>query len=396
MTRKELILLILLAAISFTHILDFMIMMPLGEVLMPHFRINAQQFSILVASYSVMAGISGFTAAFFVDNFDRKKVLLFGYTGFIVGTLLCGVSPTYEMLMMARIMAGLFGGLISAQMLSIVSDSFPYEKRGRAMGIVFTGFSVASSLGVPIGLFLTNWINWHATFIVVGGLGVIIIPLVIRFMPPMTGHLEQRGANREPVWSVVKEIVGSRKRITAFALSASLMMGHFIIIPFMVPYFENNIGFTKTQTPFVYLVGGIATLFASPYIGKLTDKHGKLRVFTIFVITSLIPVIMITQMPSIPFYYVLIVTGIWFILSMGRGIPANAMISNVVESKHRGMFMSFNGSIQQLFVGLASLVAGLIVIKTGSGKILHYDWVGYISAAIVGSSLIFARRLEKK
>ena len=142
MKSKESIILLLLAAINFTHILDFMIMMPLGNYLMPYFNISSQQFSMLVAAYTFSAGISGFLAAFFVDRFDRKRVLLVGYSGFLVGTLFCALSPTYSILLLSRIVAGMFGGLIGAQVVSIVADIVPYERRGAAMGIIMAAFSV--------------------------------------------------------------------------------------------------------------------------------------------------------------------------------------------------------------------------------------------------------------
>src|SRR6476620_10398560 len=99
MTWKERIILIILASINFTHILDFMIMMPLGNYLMPYFHISAKQFSFLVGAYTLSAAVSGFTAAFFVDKFDRKRVLLFGYIGFLLGTIACGFAPSYMLLL---------------------------------------------------------------------------------------------------------------------------------------------------------------------------------------------------------------------------------------------------------------------------------------------------------
>ncbi|HEY8388690.1 MAG TPA: MFS transporter [Parasegetibacter sp.] len=393
MSGKERGMLWLLAAINFTHILDFMIMMPLGNYLMPYFHISAQQFSFIVASYTISAGISGFTAAFFVDNYDRKKVLLFAYIGFVIGTLLCGLAPTYHMLLGARILAGIFGGLIGAQVLSIVADSFSYERRGKAMGTLMSAFSLASVIGVPLGLFLATRISWHAPFLLVGGMGLIIIPLVIKYLPSVSGHLVNKGSRVKPL-EVLSNIFRNPPQVLALSFSALMMMGHFVIIPFLNPYMEFNVGFTKDQTMLIYTVGGLSTFFTAPYIGKLADKYGKRRIFTIFVIASLVPIFLITNMPAIPFYYVLVVTGIWFILSLGRNIPAQAMISNVVEPVQRGSFMSFNSSVQQMFTGIASLIAGVIVIKQPSGAIEHYPWVGYLSMALVCCSIFIARRIE--
>jgi MFS transporter, DHA1 family, inner membrane transport protein len=393
MTWKERILLLLLASINFTHILDFMIMMPLGNYLMPAFTINPQQFSVIVASYSISAFVSGLIAMFFVDRFDRKAVLLFGYIGFIIGTVCCGFAPTHHLLLAARIVAGLFGGLIGAQVLSIVADSFPYEKRAQAMGYLFSAFAVASVVGVPLSLFLAGQFGWHAPFFFIGAMGVIIIPSVMKFMKPMTNH---KLAQREKPLQILKNVLASRLNLTAFALSAMLMLGHFLVIPFLNPFMELNVGFTEWQRNLVYIVGGLLTMISSPWVGKLADKHGKHKVFTIFAIISLIPIFLITNMPAIKYYYVLTVTGIWFVLSSGRNIPAQAIISNVVQPQHRGSFMSFNSCIQQMFVGLASLIAGAVVVKGADNKLHHYNWLGYLSIAIVVIAIIIGNRIPKQ
>lgn len=389
----------ILAALNFTHILDFMIMMPLGNFLMPHFNISAQLFSWIVAAYPVSAFVSGMITAFYVDRFDRKKVLLTAYTGFLIGTLSCGLAPDPYFLMAARILTGLFGGLIGAQVLSIVADTFPYEKRGRAMGTIFMAFSVASVFGVPFSLYLARLISWHAPFIFIAIVGLVIIPLIVRFLPPMTMHLkpvEQRETGRPDVIKVLKEIFNNKAQVMALILSGGLMMGHFMIIPFVNPYMEFNVGFTKTQTPLVYMVGGACAMITSPIIGRMADKYGKLRIFMICLFLSLIPIFLITNMPRIPFYYVLVVMGFWFTFSTGRNIPAQAMISSVVKPEQRGQFMSFNSSFQQLFTGCASLIAGLIVISDASGKIYRYNWVGYLSIMIVLSTVFIARSLASR
>ncbi|HEX6182171.1 MAG TPA: MFS transporter, partial [Chitinophagaceae bacterium] len=327
---------------------------------------------------------------------DRKKVLLFAYSGFLVGTLCCGIAPDPFTLMAARIFTGLFGGLIGAQVLSIVADTFPYEKRGRAMGTIFMAFSVASVVGVPFSLYLAKLISWHAPFILIAILGLAIIPFIVRFLPPMTIHLKHMPTNGEKgpgVWEVLGTMFSNKSQMMALLLSGSLMLGHFLIIPFVNPYMEFNVGFTKDQTPLIYMVGGLCALVSSPLIGRLADKYGKFRIFVICLFCSLIPIFLITNMPRIPFYYVLVVMGFWFTFSTGRNIPAQAMISNVVDPTARGRFMSFNSSFQQLFTGMASVIAGLIVFEDGQGRIHRYNWVGYLSVIVILSTLFIARRL---
>lgn len=395
MNARERIILFLLAALNFTHIMDFMIMMPLGNFLMPHFDISAQQFSMLVAAYTFSAAFASVSAASFVDKFDRKKVLLFAYGGFLTGTLFCAIAPSYILLLSARIVAGLFGGLIGAQVLSIVADSVPFERRAAAMGIVMAAFSAASVFGVPFGLYLSEYFSWHAPFFFVVGLGAILFPLLVKYLPSMTSHLSNKQTVKLNPISLISGILQDKHQRLAILLTSTMMMGHFLIIPFLNPYMEFNVGFTTTQTPLIYFVGGGLTLFTSPYIGKLADKHGKFKVFGVMILLAMAPIALITNMPAIPFYYVLCITGFWFIVSMGRAVPAQAIVSEVVPPERRGSFMNINSSVQQLAVGIASVAAGLIVVKTPENKIENYNITGYISMVIILLCLLVGYRLNK-
>jgi len=396
MQRKERIILLLLTLINFTHIMDFMIMMPLGNYLMPYFDISSQQFSMLVAAYTFSAGISGFLAAFFVDRFDRKKVLMFAYAGFLLGTLCCAVSPAYEILLASRVVAGLFGGLIGAQVLSIVADLIPYERRATAMGMIMAAFSAASVFGVPFGLFIANFFNWHAPFFFVVIMGLILVPFLIKFLPKMEGHLLEKSIPRVGPVELISDVFRNSRQMYALSLTAFMMMGHFMIIPFINPFMEFNMGFSKTQTPLIYMVGGAATMISSPLLGRLADRVGKYGLFVVLVLANVPLIALITNLPHISFYLVLCITGLWFIISAGRFIPAQAMISNVVPPERRGSFMSFNSSVQQMFVGLASVVAGLIVIKMPDNTIARYEVTGYLSIAIILCSLFFATMLHRR
>jgi MFS transporter, DHA1 family, inner membrane transport protein len=394
MNSKERLILLLLAALNFTHILDFMILMPLGNYLMPYFKISPQQFSVLVSAYTISAAVSGFAAAFYVDNFDRKKILITAYIGFLMGTLACGLAPSFTLLMIARIVTGLFGGLIGAQVLSIVADVFPYERRGQAMGAIMSAFAVASTFGVPFALYLANLISWHAPFLLVGGLGFVLVPFLMRLIPPMTGHLGNH--KKEDKIAVLTNILKDKSQYAALIFSGLIMFGHFLIIPFINPYMEFNMGYSKYHTPLVYLVGGIASFFSANILGRVADKYGKLTIFTISVLGAVPFVLILTNMPIAPFSLILMFFGIWFSMSTGRGVTAQAMVSQVVQTEHRGSFQSFNSSMQQLGSGLASLVAGFIVVKGDKGEILHYDWVGFLSIAVLLTSLFIGRQIFKK
>jgi len=393
MSSKERLLLIILACVNFTHIMDFMIMMPLGPQLMELFHITPQQFGFAVSAYSLTAGVSGFMSAFFVDRFDRKKVLLFAYTGFVVGTFACAFAPSYEMLVAARVLAGFFGGMIGAQVLAIVSDTIPYERRASAMGIVMTAFSFASVAGVPTGLWLAAKFSWHAPFLGVGSIGLGVILLIAFLVPPLTKHMQQGPVDKNPL-HVLTNIIQSPNQRKALSLSIVLMLGHFCIIPFIAPSLVGNAGYSQDNIFLIYFVGGALTIFSSPLVGKLADKKGKYPVFVLFALLSLIPVWFITNLWPVPLWVVLVIAGMFFIFTNGRMIPTQALVSSVVPPQQRGGFMSINSSLQQLATGLAANIAGSIIFKTPAGRIEHYNWVGYFSIALIGVSIWLAGRVH--
>lgn len=395
MSRQERFLLFLLALLNFTHILDFMIMMPLGNYLMPFFGITPRSFTYLVSAYTISAAVTGFLSAFYVDRFDRKKVLIIAYAGFILGTIACGIAPGFGWLLLARIVAGMFGGLIGAQVLSIIADTFSYERRGMAMGSIMSAFAVASTLGVPFSLYLANLISWHAPFLFVGVCGLAILPLLYRFIPSMSGHIVEADAEGNRKWLLLKNIMLNSTQRNALIFSSVVMMGHFMIIPFVNPYMEFNNGVSRQLTPMIYLVGGIASFFASHLLGRLADRYGKLKVYTIAVFSALPLIFAITSIHGIPFAWMLVIFAAWFVSSSGRAVTAQAMVSHVVKPEQRGSFQSFNSSMQQLGTGLASLIAGWMVVRGENGKILHYEQVGWLSIALLLMSIFIARQVFK-
>lgn len=396
MNKSEKIILYILAAINFSNIMDFMIMMPLGPQLMRLFEIGPKEFSVIVSSYTFSAFASGMLSSLFIDRFDRKKSLMLMYTGFVVGTALCGLSNSYYILMMARIFTGLFGGVIGATVLSIVGDVIPFERRGQAMGIVMAAFSVASVFGVPFGLFIATHssFGWQAPFLFLALLGSPVLYFINRYLPPINKHL-QTGEKREHIFKAISVILEDRKQRKAIFLSMVMMLGHFTIIPFISPSMVANVGFSESQLQYIYLVGGGVTVFTSPYIGKLADKFGKFKVFAIFASLCAFPVFAITNMPPIHIAYALVVAAIFFILVSGRMIPMQAMITASVNPKYRGSFMSINSSLQQLMAGLGSLFAGMIIVKDeASGHLLNYAYVGYFSIFMGLMAIIIARGLR--
>ena len=384
----------MLACLNFTHIMDFMIMMPLGPQLMRYFSISPQEFALLVSAYSFSAGLSGFMVAFIADRFPRKQIMLTAYIGFVVGTLACAMAPTFWLLIAARTLAGVFGGVLGAQVMSIVGDVFEYERRASAMGVVMTAFSVASVVGVPLGLYLATEFSWHAPFWFVGILGVAVIGLIWMYVPQLDGHLKERTQTKHHPLEAVTHILQDSNQLRALLLTSVIMLGHFSIIPFISPYLTINAGFGENQLYLIYAVGGALTLFTSPQVGKLADRKGKYPVFVVFALLSTLPMWLITNMWTNSLVIVLGTAAIFFVFSNGRLVPTQAMTSSVVLPQHRGSFMAINSSLQLLMQAVAVYLAGIVIQKAPDGKLLHYDWVGYGAMILITLSIFIARRVK--
>ncbi len=368
-------------------------MMPLGDVFMNLYGISPQQFSWLISSYAFGAFFSSLLGMFLLDRFDRKQALLFIYSGFIIGTFGCAFAYSYESLLVIRFSTGLFGGMIGALVLSVVSDVFPYERRGSAMGVLTAAFSAAAALGVPLGLFLAEKFGWYAPFLSIAGLGSIILSQIFFRFPSMKAHLQLSPSNKSLI-NVITDITSDSNQLNALFLGIILVLGHFIIIPFIAPYMVRNVGFTQGQITWMYFAGGLATVFSAPLIGKLTDRFEAMQIFPVLMVISFLPVLMITQMPPISVFAALVVTTLFFILGSGRMIPPQAMITASVGPKNRGSFMSIKSALQQLGIFLASVISGFLVIDDGSGILIGYDTVGYLSIGISLIAIFLARKLK--
>lgn len=378
--RSERIILYLLAASQFTHIMDFMIIMPLGEMLMEELMINSQQFSFLVASYTLTAGVTGLISAFFVDSYDRKNYFLLAYSGFAIGTLMCGWVDSYQGLIAARIITGGFGGVISSTVIAIVSDAIASERRAWGLGIVMSAFSMASALGLPIGLYFAFNYGWNWPFLVLGAVSILNAVAVYFTLPPVREHLDHPGPKVNS-WEFIKNIPNHKNQWMALTYTMLLMFGHFAVIPFITPYLVENVGFERQEITLVYLIGGIATIITNPRIGRWADQTNKHRVFTILASLSIIPILVLTNLPPVPLWMALVVTGLFFILAGGRMVPSTAIVTSVIKPRNRGSFMSLNSSVQNMTAGLASIVAGVLVTVPKGGHHVYGFWkVGLIGA----------------
>jgi MFS transporter, DHA1 family, inner membrane transport protein len=396
MNKQERLMVVTLMCINFTHIVDFMIMMPLGNTLIEALKINTHEFGLLVTSYTLSAGCSSFIASFFVDNFDRKKVLLLGFSGFLIGTFFCGIANSYYLLLSSRILAGVFGGLISAQVQSIVADVIPFERRASAMGVLTTAFSIASVVGVPLSLYFSLLYNWHFPFLALAGIGVLVVPAILKFVPSLTTHIEKnKGINNFEHTKNMLKVVQYRR---SFLFSCVLMISHFLIIPYLAMSLETNVGFDKSQVKNMYLFGGIFSILTAPLIGKISDKIGKLKVFIVLMSLAIIPILLITHLTVVNHNIVYVITCCFFIFAGGRIIPAQAMVSGVANPMERGRFMNLSNSFNSIATGVASYIAATIIHISDDGKLHHYEYVGALSAVTALFCMWLGYRLfsEKK
>lgn len=402
--KSERLLLFILATIQFTHILDFMIIMPLGSILMQTFDISPQQFSLIVSSYAIAAFVTGIISAFFLDKFDRKTALLTGYIGFTVATFACAFSPNYMIFLVLRSLTGVFGGILASLILSIVADAVPLHRRATAMGYIMMAFSTASVVGVPFGLYLAASFSWEMPFLAVGGISAIMVIVTILKFPSMRQHLDTAHERLKALDNIIG-IFRNPNQLRALGFTMLMMLGHFTIIPFIAPYMIRNVGFSDIDVSYIYFIGGLATFFTLPFFGKLADKRGHKQVFIVMGTLAIIPILLITHLPAVSIVIALMVTTLFFITSSGRSVPATTMVTSVVKSENRAGFMSLRSSANELALALASMIAGAIVVEDeATGTLLNYNWVGYVAVAMtivsiwLGSKLIaidFEESMEK-
>jgi len=358
---------------------------------MKEFGIRASQFSYLISSYAIGAFLSSLLGVFTLDYFGRRQSLLFVYGGFTISTFFCGWAGSYESLLGLRFITGIFGGLIGALALAIVSDLYSFKQRGKAIGILMAAFSAASALGVPFGLYFAAVFTWSFPFYFLAAIGAILFVLMYFVMPEMKAHTE---IEKRSITRTVKDIVHDSNQVRALWLGVFLVLGHFLIIPFITPSMVRNVGFEQYQISYIYLAGGVLTIVTGPLIGWITDRYGALRTFFVVVLLSFVPVLFITHMGPTSIPIALVYTSLFFVLGSGRMIAPNTMITAAVGPETRGSFMSVKSALQQLSVAVASLVAGAIVFVNEAGNLDHYYYVGYLSIAFCLLAMWIAPKLK--
>src|SRR5436190_14570291 len=394
-SSHQMLVIVLLAMTQFTVILDFMVMSPLGDLLMKSMRLSTTQFGAAVSAYAFSAGISGMLTAGFADRFDRKKLLLFFYVGFIVGTLLCGITNSYPMLLAARIVTGLFGGVIGSISMAIVADLFPLAKRGRVMGYLQMGFGASQVLGIPIGLFIANVWGWQSSFLAIVVLASAIWLTIMLRLEPINKHLKVKN-DKNALTHLLHTLTSSRYRL-GFLATAFLMLGGFMMMPWGSAFAVNNLLVGQEKLPILFMVAGVASLVIMPVVGRLSDKIDKFRIFTIASVWMMVMVVIYTNLGPIPFWLVLVLNVLFMAGILSRMVPSMALVSALPEMQDRGAFMSINSSLGQIAGGASAMVGGLIVVqKDNFSPLEHYDTLGYIIVVLSTIGIFLVYRVSRE
>lgn len=392
-SRYQVFMTALLALIQFCVVLDFMVLSPLGTFVMKDLSLQPNQFAVVVSAYAFSAFLSAILTAGFADKFDRKRLLVFFFSGFIVGTLFCALSNSYETLLAARVFTGLFGGVMSSISYAIITDMYVVNQRGRVMGFIQMGFGVSQIVGIPLGLFLTNWANWHLPFYVIVGFASVILVGTFFFMRPITAHLAL--AKEKNAFAHLVSTIKNKRYITGFLATTLLATGGFMLMPFGSDFAVQNLKLTTDELPYMYIVTGIFTFAAGPLAGIISDRFGRMNLFAFGTIISIVIVLIYTQLGPTPLSLVILLNVILFIGITSRIVPAQAMMTSVPKPEDRGAFMSINSAVQQLSGGIASFIAGTIVYKHANGEIGNYPILGIVVTCSMIIAFFMMRRLHK-
>ena len=394
--KRERWLLLTLASIQFTSVLDFMIMMPLGPQLTELFGISASEFGFLVSAYTFSAGLSGLLAATYIDRFGRKRMMLTLYPLFGAAALACSFAPTFAWLLVARVASGFFGGVLMALSQTIVAEVIPFERRGRAMGVVMTSFSVATVAGVPLSLFLASHFNWHAPFLAIALMVSVCALGAAKTLPSLKGHLAAHpsGDSAPNMLANLRLVLVDPNHLRAYAMSASMVFAGFAVIPYIALYLQGNAGFKPEQIPYVYLTGGICTLISARLIGHWSDRAGKAYAFRRLALLMPVPLLAMTLSAGLPMVGVLLVSSVLFVVMSGRMIPGMALIGAAADPRRRGSFMTLNSAVQSLAMGLAALVGGQILGRDGNGHLTHYWMAALLGGGASLLSFVLASKLR--
>ncbi len=397
-SQYQYLLVAIITLVFLTIVLDYMLTSALSAILLPELNITTKQFGLLASAYPISAGITAILLSGYADKFDRKKILLFFYSGFLLGVLFCTIAPSFQILIVARIITGTFGGVVGSICFAIIADLFETTQRGRAMGFLQMASAGTQILGLPLALYLASELDWHLAFGLILFIGIITVFLIIWKINPVNGHL------KNPVkvnpWRHSLKIISNRKYLIVFLNNTLLVAGDVILMTFSSAFCTNNLGVSLENLPLLYGFAGAATFICSPLIGRLTDKFGTLNVFVVGSIITIVTVAVFTNLGINPFWSVIIVHTLIFVGINARSISSSALGTIMPDVEDRGAFMAVDAAMQLAVAGSAAILAGLIVFQSEDGMINNFSTLGFVVISLmlmtIGLMFIITRMVKRK
>lgn len=379
-TRQERLAILVIAAVQFVNIVDFMMVMPLGPDFARALGIRVSHMGVLAGAYTLSAAVSGLIGSIFLDRLPRRQALVWSTLGLSLGTAAGALAWDFHSLLWARVLAGAFGGPTTAIGLAIISDLVPHERRGTALGRVMVGFSAASIVGVPIGLEIAQLAGWNAPFLMVGGMALITAVAARLTLPELRQHMMDGNGGLANL--AIKSLLARPVVWNSYILLVCVMMSGFLIFPNIAGYVQVNLDFPREQMGRLYFVGGIASLVVMAFCGKLVDRFGSLPWFTLGSIGffAALGLGMYVQPPILGPYWLFMSFMIFGTL---RNISMQTLSSKVPRREERAGFMSLQSAVQHSAMAAGGILSSRLLETGSGGKLIGIDRIVMSSAIFV-------------
>lgn len=378
MPSQERSLVLVVSAVQFVNILDFVMVMPLGPDFARELAVPTSMMGAIGGAYTLSAAISGVIGSFFLDRFERRRALTWLMLGLALATALGGFAFDLFSLLAARVLAGAFGGPATSLALAIITDTVPAERRGKALGIMGSAFAVASVLGVPAGLELARWFGFRAPFLGVAALGLLVTALARFALPELKGHLHRiKAASAGPFLSL--------GACAALGGSALVMLGVFSIVPNIATFVQFNLGYPRELLGTLYLVGGIASFIAMRFVGLAVDRFGALAVFAFGTLLHAFALVFgfIHPLAALP---ILLVFSVFMVSGSSRMVPLQTLSTRVPDPSARARFMSAQSSVQHFSSAAGAFLSSAFLRAEPSGRLIGLDQVAAVSLGLALSA----------
>lgn len=375
------------ALVQLMNVLDFMIVMPLGDDFAKSLAIPQASVGYVAGAYTAAALVSGLAGAQILDRFDRKRVLVIAMIGLAFGTAAGGLATGLPSLIAARVLAGLFGGPATATSLAIVADVVPVERRGRAMALVMAGFSVASVLGIPAGMVLARHGGWRTPLFVIGALALAVTLFGAWALPTLRGHLERGGRARTPA----RELLARPEVTTGLVTAGLIMFSVFVIVPHIPAYLINNVGFPRDHYELLYLGGGAVSFLVLQLAGRWVDQVGALPVMIAGTVVNVLALGtgFLTHQPLLP-----VIVFFMLFMSSGslRGVAQSTLASRIPAASERAQYMSLQSAVQHAASTLGAFASAALLATDPVTKQITPVWaIALVAiAAAIGAPFALA------